>query len=320
MSQIKKYFLFSAFLTVLTQSAFAATLSIPEGARNPEAFDTARKQFKTSVQFDSTDKSPIGPYAKNIFQLVHYKTAVGALGALLTLDPKDGLKHPAIIWVTGGDSNSIGGSSLSNKAPRSNDQTAAAYRNAGIVMMYPTLRGGNDNPGKREAVYGEIDDVLAAADFLAQQSWVDPNRIYLGGHSTGGSLVLMTAEASSRFRAVFSFGPVSDLRRYGQLMPVDFNKMVPMDAILRMPGYWLPSVKSPLFVIVGSTGNIGEQREMCQLFKNRNISFLAVSGATHFDILAPANEMIAQKILLDQGAISNIRLTEAELVAGHAKK
>jgi hypothetical protein len=26
--------------------------------------------------------------------------------------------------------------------------SAAAYRNAGIVMMFPSLRGGNENPGK----------------------------------------------------------------------------------------------------------------------------------------------------------------------------
>lgn len=47
---------------------------------------------------------------------------------------------------------------------------------------------------------------------LAHQPYVDPNRIYLGGHSTGGTLALMTAEASDRFRAVFAFGPVSDVR------------------------------------------------------------------------------------------------------------
>ena len=317
---MKKSFLFAALSMLLAQAVFAATSSIPEAVRNPAVFESVRKQFKTSVQFDDADKSPIGPFSKNIFQLVRYKTSVGALGALLTLDPRDGIKHPAIIWLTGGDSNSIGGSSLSAKASRSNDQTASAYRHAGIVMMFPSLRGGNDNPGKREAFYGEIDDILAAADYLAQQPWVDPNRIYLGGHSTGGSLVLMTAEASSRFRAVFSFGPVGQLSLYGKLMPVNFNNMEAMDAILRMPAYWLPSVKSPLFIIEGTTGNIGELESMRKLSKNPNINFLAVKGASHFDILAPANELIAQKILLDQGALSNIRLTEAELIAAHAKQ
>lgn len=56
-------------------------------------------------------------------------------------------------------------------------------------MMFPSLRGGNDNPGVKEGFLAEVDDVLAAADFLGKQNYVDPGRIYLGGHSTGGTLV-----------------------------------------------------------------------------------------------------------------------------------
>ncbi|HMI87551.1 MAG TPA: hypothetical protein VK550_25870 [Polyangiaceae bacterium] len=31
--------------------------------------------------------------------------------------------------------------------------------------MLPSLRGGNGNPGHRELMFGEVDDVLAAIDF-----------------------------------------------------------------------------------------------------------------------------------------------------------
>jgi dipeptidyl aminopeptidase/acylaminoacyl peptidase len=41
-------------------------------------------------------------------------------------------------------------------------------------------------------------------------------RIYLGGHSTGGTLALLVAESSDRFRSVFAFGPTDDIRGYGQ--------------------------------------------------------------------------------------------------------
>ena len=41
-------------------------------------------------------------------------------------------------------------------------------------MMFPSLRGGNDNPGAKEGFLGEVDDVIAAADFLAKQPYVDP--------------------------------------------------------------------------------------------------------------------------------------------------
>lgn len=69
-----------------------------------------------------------------------------------------------------------------------NDQTARQYREAGIVTLAPSLRGGNDNPASREGYFGEVDDVLAAADWLAAQPGIDPARISLGGHSTGATL------------------------------------------------------------------------------------------------------------------------------------
>ena len=111
--------------------------------------------------------------------------------------------------------------------------------------MFPSLRGGNDNPGQNEGFFGEVDDVIAAAAFLSRQDYVDPKRIYLGGHSTGGTLVMLVAEYSDRFRAVFSFGPADDVRGYGgQFVPANLSD--PKDYELRSPGRWLSSVRSPL--------------------------------------------------------------------------
>ena len=53
------------------------------------------------------------------------------------------------------------------------------------------------------------------ADYLAGQPYVDPERVYLGGHSTGGTLVMLVAASSDRSRAMFSFGPVEDVSGYG---------------------------------------------------------------------------------------------------------
>ena len=108
-----------------------------------------------------------------------YPAPSGNLAAYLSPDPGDGRKHPAIIWITGGDCNSIG--DVWTPAPLDNDQTAAAYREAGIIMFFPSLRGGNNNPGVKEGFLGEVNDVLAALKYLKNQSYVDANRIYLGG-------------------------------------------------------------------------------------------------------------------------------------------
>jgi dipeptidyl aminopeptidase/acylaminoacyl peptidase len=248
-----------------------------------------------------------------VFRLVKYSSPVGELSAYLTPDPGDGEKHPAIVWITGGDCNSIG--ELWEPAPRENDQTAAAYRTAGIIMMFPSLRGGNDNPGRREGFLGEVDDVLAAAEYLAAQSYVDPGRIYLGGHSTGGTLVMLVAEMTDRFRAVFAFGPVGDVRGYGGQF-VYHQPGIREESILRSPGYWLDSVRSPLFVIEGTGGNIDSLREMQGKATNPLVRFVTVTGVDHFAVLAPANEAIAAEILGDAGPTMGISLSDQKLKGG----
>ncbi len=139
---------------------------------------------------------------------MQYESPAGRLKAYLTPAPTDGNKHPAIIWIHGGDCNQIDDSCWTD-GPPDNEQSAAAFRKSSIVVIFPSLRGGNDNPGHKEGMFGEIDDIIAAAAFLAKQDYVDPKRIYLGGHSTGGTMVLLAAECSDRFRAVFAFGPSS---------------------------------------------------------------------------------------------------------------
>jgi dipeptidyl aminopeptidase/acylaminoacyl peptidase len=248
----------------------------------------------------------------SVFRLVKYDAPVGKLAAYLTPDPGDGQKHPGIVWITGGDCNTI--DELWEPQPRRNDQTAAAYRKAGIVMMLPSLRGGNDNPGQREGFFGEVDDVLAAADYLAHQDYVDPKRIYLGGHSTGGTLVMLVAESSDRFRAAFAFGPVDDVRGYGgRFSPFDTSN--PKEFELRAPVRWLNSVRSPLFVFEGTnpTSNLVALQRMARASTNPLIHFLVVKGVNHFSILAPTNELIAAKILRDDGPTTNIEFSEQEL-------
>jgi dipeptidyl aminopeptidase/acylaminoacyl peptidase len=179
--------------------------------------------------------------------------------------------------------------------------------------MFPSLRGGNDNPGRKEGFLGEVDDVLAAADFLSKQDYVDPNRIYLGGHSTGGTLALLTAECSPRFRAVFSFGPAHEVAGYpAQFLP--FDTANPRELELRSPGRWLHSIRSPVFVFEGTVdGNLDSLEAMARATNNANVRFLPVRGANHFSLLAPTNRLIAEKVLRDNGPTCNLAFTEEEV-------
>ena len=288
------------------------TDAVPGHPEMDLSLDEARRGFVTKAADPRAAGEPPPEPPTGVFRLVRYRSPAGNLAAYLTPNPGDGKKHPAIIWITGGDCNAIG--EVWEDAPRDNDQTAAAYRKAGIVMMFPSLRGGNDNPGRHEGFFGEVDDVLAAADDLAHQDYVDPGRIYLGGHSTGGTLVMLVAESTDRFRAVFAFGPAEDVRGYpDEFLP--FETSDPKEIELRSPGLWLKSVRSPLFVFEGTDepGNLGSLKSMARASKNPLIGFFAVKGVNHFSILAPTNELIATEILRDHGPTTNLAFSEREL-------
>jgi acetyl esterase/lipase len=281
--------------------------------RQKTLLNDARKGFKTTLTRKESARTPVPLPPPNVFRLVHFESPVGKLAALLSPDPKDGKKHPAIIWITGGDCNSID-ASVWQKGPDQNEQSASAFREAGIPMMFPTLRGGNNNPSVKESFLGEVDDVLAAADFLRKQDFIDPSRIYLGGHSTGGSLVFLVAACSDKFRAVFSFGPADEVSGYGpDFMPFNTNNAKELE--LRSPGRWMHSIQSPTFVFEGTLqpGNLDALRTMQRGSSNTKLHFYPVNGANHFSILAPTNRLIASKILADTGPTVAIEFAESEL-------
>ena len=272
----------------------------------------ARRGFRTTLRRQEKGDGQLAVPPAKLFRIVHYDAPGGKLAAYLTPAPGDEQKRPAIIWITGGDCNSIDEGSWT-EGPPANDQSASGFRQAGLVMMFPSLRGGNNNPGFKEGFFGEVEDVLAAADYLAKQPFVDPQRIYLGGHSTGGTLVLLTAMCSDRFRAVFSFGPVDDVAGYPpEYIPFDTSK--PRELELRSPGRWLHSVQCPTFVFEGaSQGNLAALQTMAQASTNPKLHFYPVKGATHFSVLQPITRFLAARVLGDQGSTTNLAFTEEEV-------
>lgn len=270
----------------------------------------ARKGFVSKVTPQQGERGPVPAPPPGVLQQVRYASAVGQLAAYMTPDPGDGKRHPAIVWITGGDCNSIG--DVWSAAPEENDQRAAVFRERGFVTMYPSLRGGNDGPGAKEGFLGEVDDVIAAGEYLRAQSFVDPDRIYLGGHSTGGTLVLLVAESTDRFRAVFSFGPVDDVRAYPpEFLPFDATD--PRELDLRSPGQWLHSIRVPTFVFEGVLdGNTDALRALAGPSNPQLRAFL-VPKADHFSVLAPVSRVIADKLVSDVEAEPRIEIAGAEL-------
>jgi len=265
-----------------------------ESTTKPETLVEAKKGFKTKIiRSEKPGDAPDTP-DRGLFDLVKYKSSVGQLAAYVTKDPKDGKKHPAIVWITGGDNNSIG--DIWSKRPRSNDQSVSAFRKAGIIMMFPSQRGGNDNPGKREGFYGEVDDILDATEYLASLPYVDEKNIYLGGHSTGGTLAMLVGASSNRFRAIISLGPVASPIQYGnEFLYCDPNDEEEIE--LRSPIYWLHCINSPMYVIEGEEeGNWEVAEYMSENNTNEKVKFFKVPKHDHFTVIAPVVEELAGQI------------------------
>lgn len=271
----------------------------PSASTNQATLTDARRGFTTHVA-DHQPKEEAAPSPpRGVLELVKYSSPNGLLSAYVSPPHDDGARRPAIVWIPGGFSNGIDQGAWED-APPENDQTARAFREEGIVLLIPSLRGGNDNPGHREFLLGEVDDVLAAADFVAKLPYVDPTRVYLGGHSTGGTLALLVAQSTTRFRAIFAFGPVADVYGYSDAIPDLADKD---EAFVRSPIHFMATIRTPTFILEGAEepSNVRALPKLAKAAKGAPVTGFAVKGTDHFSILAPLTRAIARQISADDG-------------------
>ena len=181
-----------------------------------ETLEEAHKNFKTKiVDGQKTEFVPDGkpgiPPKNSKFSLVNYPTKLGEMPMYITAKENNGKKYPVIIYLNGGFGG-IGDSEFGwdEESPKNNYQGAGAFKRDDFVLAIPSARGENANAGKYEMFYGEIEDLEEARKYVASLPYVDPNRIYLVGHSTGGTKALLLSEYSKGFRAVFAMGALPD--------------------------------------------------------------------------------------------------------------
>ncbi|QDU65368.1 alpha/beta hydrolase family protein [Engelhardtia mirabilis] len=275
--------------------ATAIGIAVQEAPRAVERLTDARRGFESVLVDQRRIDEPLVAPPEDSWSLVEYDAPKGRNAAYLFRGEPSPEPGPAVIWLTGGFPPARGGGYVWSPGPPMNDQSASPYREAGITMLFPTVRGTARNPGLQEGLMGEVDDVLAAARFLCELDGVDPARVYLGGHSTGATLALLVAESTDLFRGVFCFGPVVELADYGE-RDWPFDQADPREFRLRSPLHFLDAITSPTWVFEGEDGNSEDLAKLSAALANPRVRTLELARADHFSALTPVNRLLAERI------------------------
>jgi dipeptidyl aminopeptidase/acylaminoacyl peptidase len=208
--------------------------SFPEQTKD---YAEARKTFKTKL----TVNGP-APQAWNHevappgVTEVTYTSGGFKLKAWVNRPQPGGPAKPAVLFLHGGFAFGV----------EDWDQ-CQRFRDAGFVTMTPWLRGENGQPGSYTMFYDEVDDVVAAAEALAAMPGVDPDRVYVAGHSAGGTLAMLGAMTSKRFKGCASFSGSPDQVKFiqGQEHLARFDRSDFNELVMRSPLAFPKSFKCP---------------------------------------------------------------------------
>lgn len=282
-----------------TDHALAAEIAREKAAEAAQGnLAEARRGFVTELSLPPNSPRPLPSPPPALFVRADYASGAHSMPAFVTPDPADGKRHPAIIWLVGGDFDGLG--DFWKPGPPEADESASPLRDAGVITMFVTLRGRANNASKPEYFLGEVDDVLAAAERLSTLPYVDPAQVYLGGHSTGGTLALLVAQSSPRFKAVFALGPVGKLSDYDTITPPAIFHVPNIEARLRSPQHWMDGIAGPTYLIEGlkAPGNSAALDTLCRATTNPMVHCLPIPGADHFSVLQPALKVIGARIAI----------------------
>jgi dipeptidyl aminopeptidase/acylaminoacyl peptidase len=110
-------------------------------------------------------------------------------------------RYPAILWLHGGQESQY------DYGFNFRVQLFAAN---GYVVVMPNVRGsggrGLDFALSLNKAYGthDVEDVIVATDYVIEQGYVDPDRLGVGGWSSGGTLTNVVITKTDRFAAAIS--------------------------------------------------------------------------------------------------------------------
>lgn len=219
----------------------------PEPRLITRDYAKVRKRFRTRLleKGPAPDKyEPLDAPANA--EKIFYRSGYGGeleLAAWVSKYKRGRKPMPGILFLHGGNAMGLGHWNL-----------MGPYIDAGFVVLMPSLRGENGQAGNFSGFYDEVDDVLSAADRLAHLPGVDQNRLFIAGHSIGGTLTMLASMSTHKFRAAAPISGNPDAFRFFNRYPQDirFDDDNTHEFEVRTALCYAQSFKCPVRVVHGT--------------------------------------------------------------------
>lgn len=129
---------------------------------------------------------------EKVAERVFYPSSGGITVSGLLFRPREGSGPWPVVFVNHAGFGTAGDFS----------DVALMIRDRGYLVFNPDFRGSGMSQGSHEGAKGEVDDVIAAIDYLQGEGLVDGDRVGMYGQSHGAAVSVLAASRDPRVKAV----------------------------------------------------------------------------------------------------------------------
>jgi dipeptidyl aminopeptidase/acylaminoacyl peptidase len=192
------------------------------------------------------------------YERIEYISDGMALQALLDIrNIEVGTRKPAVVYLHGGFA-----------LRKSELEFTLPFVDAGLVVLAPSWRGENGNPGYFECFFGEVRDAKAAIRWLADQDFVDPEQIYVFGWSVGGGIAMNLAmhddipiKLSGSSAGLYDLDLIESWATEDDFIRFPYDYQDEMENYYRLPLYHLQDMVRPHYSYVATDDDYALYRQ-----------------------------------------------------------
>ncbi|QQS40527.1 MAG: alpha/beta fold hydrolase [Acidobacteriota bacterium] len=280
------------FLMFAIVIAAAGTVLSQQSGYLSEWDDFRTKLIRKEKSFQAAEPLEDG---RDGFQLVTYSSDGMILKALLKKGQaakRD--RRPAVVYLHGGFALTYGQMEFTR-----------GFSEAGFVVLAPSWRGENSNPGHFELFLGEVRDAKAAVRWLAKQDYVDPERIYIFGWSVGGGIALnlslhgdIPVRLSGSSAGIYDRELIRSWATEDDYIKFPYDHTDERENYFRLPIYNLKSMVRPHIAFVGSEDGYDDAAKLlADLYPDQKTRLdLRKLAGDHVSSVKPAVEQFIKMI------------------------